>query len=252
MQDRYVADVGDFGKYGLLNFIASKTKLRLGVNWCLTSPSPKENNRDGKFIDYLEKDTKRLKECDEKLYEKLQKIIKDWKDRGKNPEDRCVMKIEEGKILPERTIFFSNDINNRKEWLDNSIHSLSESELIFFDPDNGIAYNGIYVKNEDKSPKHVYFNEIKNYFEKGQSLVIYQHGGDRTAKFDTILEIKKEKLIKELEKINENQIIFMRYHRGTARAFYIVMQQKHSVCITKAIDDFLETKWGKHKHFTKI
>jgi hypothetical protein len=35
MQDAYVGDVGDFGKYGLLNEIHRKSdgKIRLGINW---------------------------------------------------------------------------------------------------------------------------------------------------------------------------------------------------------------------------
>ena len=93
MQDRYVADVGDFGKYGLLNFIASETKLKFGVNWYLTSPTPNEKKSDdGKFVGYLFLGTKyeteskvckyasekKIKECDEELYNKLQKIIIDW------------------------------------------------------------------------------------------------------------------------------------------------------------------------------
>lgn len=45
MQDRYVADVGDFGKYGLLCYLAGITcdsnedKLKLGVIWYLTPSS---------------------------------------------------------------------------------------------------------------------------------------------------------------------------------------------------------------------
>jgi hypothetical protein len=35
MQDRYVADVGNFGKYELLRNIA-KTNLIIGINWYLT------------------------------------------------------------------------------------------------------------------------------------------------------------------------------------------------------------------------
>jgi len=33
MRDSYVADVGDFGKYALLNALAGND-LRLGVFWC--------------------------------------------------------------------------------------------------------------------------------------------------------------------------------------------------------------------------
>lgn len=120
MQNRYVGDVGDFGKYALIDFIASETKLKLGVNWCLTSPTKKEKrSSDGKFYGYLLPGTKykaeskvsknytqKRKECNEELHKKLQKIIIDWLDRGKNPDYRCVEKIEEGKILPDQTVFY--------------------------------------------------------------------------------------------------------------------------------------------------
>jgi len=259
MQDRYVGDIGDFGKYGLLDFISSETKLKLGVNWCLTSPTQNEmKSDDGKFYDYLLPGTKyeaedkvskkyaqRIKECDEQLYKKLQKIVIDWLDQGKNPEYRCTMRIEDGKILPTRTIFYSRGLNktNRTEWLNNGIQSLSESELIFFDPDNGIA-DGIYIKDVGKSPKHIYCKEIRDYFENGQSLVIYQHA-NRSDEFNNVLKDMKDKLIKNLGKINDNQIIYLRYKRGSARAFFIIMQQKHSDSIEKAVDNLLEV-WKGH------
>lgn len=252
MQDRYV---GDFGKYGLLDFISSETKLKLGINWCLTSPTQKEKKSDdGKFYDYLlsctkydtyckvsRKYTQRIKECDEELYKKLQKKIIDWLDLGKNPEYRCLIRIEEGKILPARTIFYSRSLNktNRKEWLNNGIKSLSESELIFFDPDNSID-----VKDEGNSPKHIYCKEIRDFFKNGQSLIIYQHA-NRTGKFNNVLEDKKDNLIKNLGKINDNQIICLIYKRGQVRAFFIIMQQKHSDSIEKAVDKFLEV-WNGH------
>jgi hypothetical protein len=36
MQNRYVGDIGDFGKFGLLRFIED-TGLRIGINWYLHS-----------------------------------------------------------------------------------------------------------------------------------------------------------------------------------------------------------------------
>jgi len=255
MQDRYVGDVGDFGKYGLLDFIASETKLKLGVNWCLTLPTEKETKSgDGKFYDYLLTDPKyeaeskvskkyaqKRKECDEKLYTKLQKIIIDWLDTDKNPDYRCVKQIEVDKILPDQTIFYSKCLNktNRKEWHNNGIQSLSESEIIFFDPDNGIAKNDIDSKDAVKSPKHINFDEIKDYFENGQTLIIYQHA-NRSDKFNNVLNYKKNKLIEKLYPINNNQIICLRYKGGQARAFFIIMQQKHSDSIEKAVDNFLD------------
>src|SRR5690348_3816657 len=53
MQDRYVGDVGDFAKYGLLRRLtgrAGERKVRLGVVWCLF-PDEAHNN-DGRHISY--------------------------------------------------------------------------------------------------------------------------------------------------------------------------------------------------------
>jgi hypothetical protein len=45
--------------------------------------------------------------------------------------------------------------------------------------------------------------------------------------------------------INDNQIICLRYKRGPARAFFIIMQKEHSDSIGKAVNNFLE-KWQEH------
>ena len=46
MQNRYVGDVGDFGKYALLRRIG-KAGLSLGVNWYLTPDE--SHNSNGKY-----------------------------------------------------------------------------------------------------------------------------------------------------------------------------------------------------------
>jgi hypothetical protein len=54
MQNRYVGDVGDYGKYALLRGLCdpdARPAVRLGVVWCLF---PDETfNNDGKHISYL-------------------------------------------------------------------------------------------------------------------------------------------------------------------------------------------------------
>lgn len=61
MQDKFVGDVGDFGKYGLLNYVYTqsqenicKEKICIGINW-YKNTKEKENN-DGKFTNYLKDD----------------------------------------------------------------------------------------------------------------------------------------------------------------------------------------------------
>ena len=58
MQHRYVGDIGDFGKFGLINFLLHNSEdgkqFRLGVLWFLTHPHAKEAQRnDGKHTRYL-------------------------------------------------------------------------------------------------------------------------------------------------------------------------------------------------------
>ena len=52
MQDAYVGDIGDYGKYGLLRMISS-TSLYLAINWYKVNPSRANKQEDGKYISYL-------------------------------------------------------------------------------------------------------------------------------------------------------------------------------------------------------
>ena len=81
MQNRYVGDVGDFGKYGLLRALClpdgdKNPALKLGVVWYLTSDET--HNNDGRHIGYLEPTPENLlafRACDPDLYDGLRKIV---------------------------------------------------------------------------------------------------------------------------------------------------------------------------------
>lgn len=67
MQNCYVGDIGDFGKYGLLKALGGDD-LRLGVVWYLNPDEKKrpEQERltgDGSLMRYLPNDKWRLREC---------------------------------------------------------------------------------------------------------------------------------------------------------------------------------------------
>ena len=95
MQNRYVGDIGDFGKYELLRII-SGSGLTLGVNWYL---APDEaHNSDGKYTSYLHKEN--YKDYDEELYFALKYIVEH--------NMRDVHSIQNIKILPPNTIFYDN------------------------------------------------------------------------------------------------------------------------------------------------
>ena len=49
MQDNYVGDIGDYGKYGLLRHVTAAS-LRLAVNWYRMVPTRPGKQEDGKYI----------------------------------------------------------------------------------------------------------------------------------------------------------------------------------------------------------
>ena len=62
MQNRYVGDVGDFGKFGMLRCMEN-SGLSIGVNWYLVEDE--NHNNDGKHIGYVKDD--KYRGCDDEL-----------------------------------------------------------------------------------------------------------------------------------------------------------------------------------------
>lgn len=75
MQNRFIGDIGDFGKYGLLRCI-SKNDLRLGINWYLTDDGV---DSAGNLNDYLAYEYEGYIKCD--MYRELHKIVCIQNDR---------------------------------------------------------------------------------------------------------------------------------------------------------------------------
>lgn len=150
MQNKYVGDVGDFGKYGMLRYLFQVSCLKRGVNWCLVQRE--EQNNDGKHIDYLNLCPKhphpKLQDefikCDEQLYKIMQLLVAGNK--------RSITEIENLQILGEKTIFYSGKLGSidRKAWHQNGLIALKKADIVFFDPDNGLE-----VKTYPKTRKNV-------------------------------------------------------------------------------------------------
>lgn len=228
MQDRYVGDVGDYGKYALLNML-SKT-FRLGVIWYLVDDESHTN--DGKFTQYP-----KLAHLDPKLYSQLQEIIK---------RKRSVKAVEKKKVLPGNTIYFSEKVsqNFRGQWFDRALEKTKKCQLVFFDPDNGLEPKSIKPHHR-KGPKFAYLSEVKKVFEKDRSLVIYHHLG-RVGSTDQQIAAKTKEI---RQAIVGSEVTVARYGRGTARAFFILSQKKHLKQINEVIAILRNSEWVRGKHF---
>ena len=86
MKNQYVGDIGDYGKYGLLRFLANRG-VKIGVNWYLTE---NDNSRDGRFTEYLNKPS--FRKYDPELFDTLASI-------AAKPE-KSVKMIEKAGLIP--------------------------------------------------------------------------------------------------------------------------------------------------------
>lgn len=222
MQNRYAGDIGDFGKFLLLKRLKSEN-IRLGVNWYLVLKE--EENKDGEKTEYLE-NSKYVK-TDKLLASQLSKIV--------NSENRGIKLIEESNVLPEGTIYYSEEVKQGKElrenWFKQSLSILKNADLIFLDPDNGMEVKSCPSKGRKKSIKYVYCDEVEEYYKNGQSILIYQHATRK--KLEEHRNEWAERFIKNL-KLNKDQLVSI---KGNSRYYILIMQQKHKNTLSKSIKE---------------
>lgn len=259
MQDRYVGDIGDFGKYGLLRFIHRETGLHLGVNWYLVEPEKvrEAHNSDGSHIKYL-LEPKTYRQCDKLLFNKLNSIVKPEESGAKviSKGRREVAAIERGDILSGDTVFYGKPLDflagKRSQWGKNGIDALADCEIVFFDPDNGFApiknsnFDYSVPKTRKKSVKYVYHGELVDYFERRQSLIVYQH---RTREDEEKYGWRFEKINADIRKA---KVFYIRFNRISARDYVFILQKdKHYQIVKKAVENFLDSDWGTSGIFSK-
>ena len=137
MQDRYVGDIGDFGKIGLLKVLQAQG-LSIGVNWYRVEPMDTERKADGS---YKQEDGKylipeKLQACDTSLAEKLTKIAKS--------DHRSIRSLEQGDFIPSAR-YFSEPVTvaGREEWHKKALDLLKGLDIVFLDPDNGMLVKSV-------------------------------------------------------------------------------------------------------------
>jgi hypothetical protein len=238
MRDSYVGDVGDFGKYALLNSLAG-SDLRLGVVWCRNSEP--DATQDGLFTEYSE-----LRSCDPNLYDRLWQILA--------TNQRTLSQVENNDILPTNALFYGTAIpapkvpcfsttareaqtRLRAAWFEDGFKNLLEAELVFLDPDNGMAAKRA-KKHWRGSVKYVFEDEVTDWLNRGQSVVLYQHHQRRRLR----------------DQVSEQQKILgagractaVSFHRRAVRIYYILPAEDHAPRISERLTRFLGGAWGEH------
>jgi hypothetical protein len=162
---QYLGDVNDYRKYALLRLLAG-AGFKIGVNWMLT---PNDNRADGQLRRYLvQRDEWR--QHDMALFDFLATI-------PRNPSTDDFKRLEQSNVVPGAAYF--NQLVPVGTGLRGLHHAacmehLADSDLIFFDPDNGLAIPSTSKSRQD-GVKFVFDDELEDHYHAGRSLLIYQH-----------------------------------------------------------------------------
>jgi hypothetical protein len=166
MKNQYFGDLNDYRKYGLLRALQSQASVRVLVAWMLT---PDDGGPDGGKREYL-RDPGRWRTYDPELYEGLRTLLR----REAAP---AVSLIEQSSLLPDTTYHSAlvpDARVDRTRWREGLLAATRDVDLVFLDPDNGIEVRSKPAGRKGSS-KYVAWQELRDLWNEGCSLLIYQH-----------------------------------------------------------------------------
>lgn len=251
MQDRFVGDIGDFGKYGLLRALTGlwdweragplpeSERLSLGVVWCVPDKQTIAETPagHGQNVGYLfnEATREQFRDCDPALFDFLKNII-----CGKRSLDA----VEQSEILnsSDNSAFYRETIprngQERKCWLESALQSTKDKHIVFLDPDIGLAPPSKPYERKD-SPKYIYPEEVQEFLDCHQTVVAYQHH----ARTDS--HVKRQR-INWSNALGKSQFDEARILCFEKRDFIILPAAKHAKTIDERLAKMLAGPWCPH------
>ncbi|CAD5273027.1 conserved hypothetical protein [Bosea sp. 62] len=222
MKEQYVGDVNDYRKYALLRLLA-RSGLRLGVCWMLTRD---DASGHGNKLGYL--DLPKQEAHDPELHAIMRTV-------RETPRGQRLGTIEASGVLA-RAIYFNEIVPEalfeRQLWFRRAGAALANTDLIFFDPDNGIEVRAT-PKGRKRSSKYVYHDELRATYAAGHSLLVYQHFPmkERASFIQTLArDLHSGAPGAEIWAILTSNVVFM-----------LAIQQRHRPALSQAAHHVLET-----------
>ncbi len=240
MQNRYAGDVGDFIKLGLLRHLArGSPDLRIGINWYLASDE--NHNADGNHLGYLSPGNRfaRLRELDAALYDGFSELVAD---------DRSVERFRELGALYSDWQTFNAPVpatrapEPRRDWHHAATEELKSADLIYLDPDNGLAWHRAAITS-----KHALTSELLDYLAGGKSVIFYQHA-DRSRGGALAQATHCLNTLEDLSGIRPVGAVIGR--RGSCRFFMVIAAPRHARALAAGVETFA-AKWAPHASLLK-
>ncbi|MDR0852825.1 MAG: hypothetical protein LBN34_00445 [Clostridiales Family XIII bacterium] len=233
MKNQYVADIGDYGKCALLRAFIDNG-FALGLNWYLTLD---DDSKDGRHTDYL---SSSKPYPDEGLRASLCEIFENG--------FRNVSSIENSGLL-QNTIFYHdvldfdvskpavNRLRQRGDWHNNAIQKLSGCDIVFLDPDTGLEVKSVNPISKDGN-RYATNEEVMDYFNKGQNVIIYQHG-------KRISQVEQDTIFYEFgvrNNIPKKQFRWISFRPYSVRYYLMLIQKRDVKRVNNLIDELLN-RW---------
>lgn len=224
MQDRYAGDIGDFVKLGLLRAVSPERKL--GVAW-YRFPNEFHNN-DGRHITYLEQPDQ-YAPFDPMLFRHFRNIVRD-----ERTIQSLLPMLGEAICFDEALDLASIPAHQRRDWrsgwFKRATEKLSDCDIVFADPDNGIVDEANRRKGLKAFGKHIPLGEVKALAE-GRCAIVYHHNTRRPGGHD----VEVNHWLNEIKMPS----IAVRATAFSPRTFFIVNPSKE---ITLHVSEFCK-KW---------
>ena len=164
MKNQYFGDINDYRKYGILRTLQTGSGLPLSICWMLT---PDDGGADGRKVAYLN-DSDRWRGFDPEVFDHLQRALR---------EDRRSIEVAKetflGSALSHQDLI-SHRADDRIGYFARLIGKLSESGLVFFDPDNGMEVRSTAIGRRG-AEKYLFWEELESVYRAGHSCLVYQH-----------------------------------------------------------------------------
>ncbi len=185
MQDKYVGDVGDFGKFQLFRYLFNHQESpmygkALAQLWFMHTGEGEENN-DGCHINYFE----RIMGSDTYLEDSLQSLI--MRDK------REVRELESLRLLPNAKFFYEHvprALDERYRWFNTALTFSHKAQVVAVAPDNGMALKcnrgaqcfefltlAKHYSDKDHPHKYIFTEEIGHLYRLPhvEVCIVYQH-----------------------------------------------------------------------------
>jgi hypothetical protein len=214
VKHQYVGDVNDYLKYGLLRTLTDRGRKSSFIAWLLT---PDDDGPDGRRLGYLESPSL-WRARDPELFDSLRTAVR--------AGARSVGAIETAGVLPAAR-FFSEVVpqheQHRRRQFEKMLSLAAGSELVFFDPDNGLEVSSCPPGRKD-SPKYLLWRELADTYLAGHSVLVYQHF-PRQAR-DEYIDVMSKRVAKgtgacEVLAFRTNHVVFFLAPQHSQTEFFV-------------------------------